>query len=297
MKNDQHVRMIPINQVRVINSRARDKKCFDLITTNISNVGLKKPITVSRRQMREGEGMEGYDLVCGQGRMEAFMALGASQIPAIILDVPKEDRLLMSLVENLARRPVRPMELIQEVQRLKKAGYDDAAIAKKLDISNSYISGIHALIKAGEERLLQGVLNGKIPMHTAITIARLGNEEAQKELLQAFDENQLSQRMLRSAKRILEERKHKGKQLGQSGRKKGTGVVSSATSIVRAYQKEAAKKHLVVKKNRVCESKLLFVVAAIRDLLNDRQFCQLLQTESLNTLPKVLTERIKSHGA
>ena len=44
------------------------------IIENIEAVGLKRPITVSRRKSAAGE--DRYDLICGQGRMEAFQALG-----------------------------------------------------------------------------------------------------------------------------------------------------------------------------------------------------------------------------
>jgi ParB family chromosome partitioning protein len=96
----QSVEMIPIERITVINPRVRNKKIFKEITTNISEIGLKKPITVVRR-----DGVDGprYDLVCGQGRLEAYQALGQSEIPALVVDADPEDCLVMSLVENLDR--------------------------------------------------------------------------------------------------------------------------------------------------------------------------------------------------
>ena len=44
------VQMIPIRQIDVINPRARDQKEFNAIVANISEVGLKKPITVTPRR-------------------------------------------------------------------------------------------------------------------------------------------------------------------------------------------------------------------------------------------------------
>src|SRR6267154_6070883 len=94
------VQMIPIEQINVLNPRSRNKIVFQGIVSNISNLGLKKPITVARRA-EPGEGKL-YDLVCGQGRLEAFVALGQSEIPAILIDAPREECFLMSLVENIA---------------------------------------------------------------------------------------------------------------------------------------------------------------------------------------------------
>ncbi len=76
--------MIPMERIRILNPRPVDKKKFEQIVRSIQNFGLKKPIQVSQRSPEEGDG-PWYDLVCGQGQMEAFRALGHKQIPAIIV--------------------------------------------------------------------------------------------------------------------------------------------------------------------------------------------------------------------
>ena len=76
--NEQHktlcVEMIPVDQITVINPRIRNRKIFRQIVDSISKVGLKKPITVSRNPDDDKEAP--YKLVCGQGRLEAFISLG-----------------------------------------------------------------------------------------------------------------------------------------------------------------------------------------------------------------------------
>ena len=96
------VQMIPIDQINVLNPRSRNKLTFQGIVSNIANLGLKRPITVTLRS----EAVDGkrYNLVCGEGRLEAYAALGQTEIPAIVKDAPREDCFLMSLVENIARR-------------------------------------------------------------------------------------------------------------------------------------------------------------------------------------------------
>jgi ParB family chromosome partitioning protein len=68
------IAMIPVDQINVLNPRARNQRIFREIISNISSLGLKRPITVSRR----GDAANGlpFDLVCGQGRLEAYFALG-----------------------------------------------------------------------------------------------------------------------------------------------------------------------------------------------------------------------------
>src|ERR1700678_2052178 len=99
----EEIKLIPIESIRILNPRDRDQKKFQSLVQSIKNLGLKKPIKVSLRTAEEGND-PGYDLVAGQGRLEACLVLGFKEIPAIVVAVSKEDRLLMSLVENMARR-------------------------------------------------------------------------------------------------------------------------------------------------------------------------------------------------
>src|ERR1051326_2856586 len=135
--NDE-IKMIPIERIRIINPRHRDRKKFEAIVQSIRNLGLKKPIQVSLRTADEGQG-PGYDLVCGQGRIEAFLALGHKEIPALVVEVSKEERLLRSLVENMARRFPPPLALMNEIDRLKAQGYTNVEIGKKLDITDTTV--------------------------------------------------------------------------------------------------------------------------------------------------------------
>src|SRR6267142_5289050 len=92
------VQMIPVGAITVLNPRSRNKRVFQDLVTSISHLGLKKPITVAERRDRSG-----YDLVCGQGRLEAFTELGQNEIPAIVIEASHDECFVMSLVENLAR--------------------------------------------------------------------------------------------------------------------------------------------------------------------------------------------------
>ena len=102
MKEPREIRMIRIDRITVLNPRERNERVFGDIVTNIAHLVLKRPITVTRHEKEEGS--EHYDLVCGQGRLEAYRALGQADIPAMVIDASEEDCLVMSLVENIARR-------------------------------------------------------------------------------------------------------------------------------------------------------------------------------------------------
>ena len=95
--NEQQVESISIAEIQVTNPRSRNRIKWQLVVQSIATVGLKRPITVARRPHSDSDGKR-YDLVCGQGRMEAFVELGERFIPAIIIEAPEQDRQLMSLV-------------------------------------------------------------------------------------------------------------------------------------------------------------------------------------------------------
>ena len=284
------IKMVPIERIRILNPRHRDRKKFEVIVQSIKNLGLKKPIQVSLRSTQEAEG-PGYDLVCGQGRIEAFVALGHKEIPAVVVEVSKEDRLLRSLVENMARRYPAPLALICEIERLKAAGYSIVEIGNKLDIDGTTVRGLIALKKAGEERLLDAATSGRIPLGVAIDIAKANSVETQRELLKAYETKQLNQVSIRTVKRLIDQRRFAGK-LRDSNNRGSRKRLTSAESLVNAYRRESQRQKLLIKKAKICDAKLIFIVTAFTRLLTDANFVTLLRAESLSTMPKYLWAKL-----
>jgi ParB family chromosome partitioning protein len=284
------ITMIPIDRIRILNPRHRDPKKFQLIVQSIKNLGLKKPIQVSPRAEQE-EGAPGYDLVCGQGRIEAFMVLGYKEIPAIVIEVSKEERLLKGLVENMARRFPSRQALMNEIDRLKAQGYNNTEIGKKLDIDHTLVGGFIALKNAGEERLLDAAMSGKIPLGVAMDIAKTNDAETQRELLKAYESKQLNGVSIRLLKRLIEQRRFIGKQRGS----KGTAPqkrLTSAESLVNAYRRESQRQKLMIKKAKLCDAKLVFIVTAFNKLLADENFVTLLRAEGISEMPKYLGDKL-----
>jgi ParB family chromosome partitioning protein len=282
--------MIPVNQINILNPRSRNKVTFQGIVANISSLGLKKPITVTRRN----EPIDGktYDLVCGQGRLEAFIALGQAEIPAIVKEASREECFLMSLVENIARRQIRPLELLREIDSLKSRGYNTTEIAQKIDVTKSYVVGIAHLLKNGEERLLHAVDKGRIPLSVAMQIADADEEGIQRALCQAYEDKTLRGRKLLTVRRIIELRKANGKRATPGVRRRNDGL-QSAESLVRIYRQEADRQKLLVRKSQLTEHRLLFIVSALKNIFRDENFITLLRAEGLESLPAYLAERIQ----
>lgn len=288
------VEMIPVDRITVGNPRIRNKKMFRQIVDSISKVGLKKPITVSL--LENGSAEPSYELVCGQGRLEAYLALGGSEIPAVVVDVSKEDSLIMSLVENLARRQHRPLELLHDIGELRKRGYSGKEIAAKTGLSYDYVHAIGHLLEEGEERLLTAVEAGQIPVSVAIDIAEADEDGVQEALAQAYQEGLLRGKKLLTAKRLVEQRQRRGKSIRQVSPERGHTRISSE-ALVRAYQREADRQRLMIKRAEITENRLLFIVEAMRTLLADENFVTLLRAEGLSTMPRTLADLISLRDA
>jgi ParB family chromosome partitioning protein len=285
------VEMIPISRITVLNSRARNKRQHREIVNNIEAIGLKRPITVARHN---GPGGARYDLVCGEGRLEAFQMLGQSEIPAVVIEASESQCLVMSLVENIARRTPRPIDIMREIGALRARGYNDTAIGEKLGVGASWVNMIASLLERGEERLVAAVETGVIPITLAMEISKAESEEAQTLLLDAYETGKLRGKKLAAARRMLDMRMRaqgKGLPSGRLGRK-GSGRRMTANDLMQVYQREAEKQRLLVKKSDFTQTRLLFIVEALKDLLTDESFLNLLRAEGLATMPRALAMRI-----
>ncbi|MBX3388635.1 MAG: ParB/RepB/Spo0J family partition protein [Phycisphaeraceae bacterium] len=290
---DINVVRIPIDQITIMNPRERGKVKFRQIVTNISSLGLKKPITVVQRGSRDGKSL--YELVCGQGRLEACRQLGDTTVPALVIDASREDLLLMSLAENLARRRQTSVEMLREIGNLKERGYSIAEIAQKTDLNQSYVKGILRLLKQGETRLIEAVEGGQIPINIAVTIATSEDQEVQRALAEAYESKSLRGKQLLKARRLIEVRRVVGKSMRYAGRKNPKKLLNSDT-LMQAYKRESAKQRLLVHKAKVCETRLLFVASALKQLFADREFVAILQSAKLVTLPQFLADQIGRNG-
>jgi len=288
----EEVRLIPIESIRVLNPRHREPKKFQTIVQSIKNLGLKKPIKISERAADEGD-EPGFDLVAGQGRMEACQVLGFKEIPAIVVAVSKEDRLLMSLVENMARKFPSSLDLVTEIQRLKGEGYTNVVIGQKLDVDHTLVGGLLNLVNRGEMRLLDATLHNKIPVGVAIDIAKAEGAEAQRELLEAYEGGKLNQVSIRTVRRLMDQRRLLGKKHSRGGDRSSR---PSADGMVNTYRREIQRQNAFIRKARVCETRLTFIASALRNLTQDENFINLLKAEGLLTMPKYLDEYTNPHS-
>ncbi len=287
----QRVEMIPVDRITVINPRIRNPKVFREIVESIANVGLKRPITVTRRVEAGGPY---YDLVCGQGRLEAFRELGQTEIPALVVNADMDDCLVASLVENCARRQHRAIDLLQDIGGMKQRGHTVPDIARQTGLSSEFVSGVIRLLEKGEERLLQAVEAGQMPISVAMEIADSDEPGIQRALQHAYENNILRGRKLMTAKRLVEQRRRRGKHV-PSWQGTGPSTMSSA-SLLTAYREETDRKRLLVRRADAAKSRLTFVTGALERLFADRAMMEILESERLIDMPAEIRARLSGAG-
>ena len=277
------IQMVALDAIRILNPRSRNQQIFARLVENIANLGLKRPITVTVAG-------DHFDLVCGQGRFEAFKVLGESKIPCVVVSARDADRYLISLVENLARRKHSNRDLLNAINVLAERGYSIKQIAAKTCLDSTYIAGILILLRQGEERLIAAVEKGWLPISVATVVARSNDAEVQTAMLEAYETGTLKGEQLIKVRRLVDRRRAQGKCYGHGAH--SADRLTTPRKLLKAYQQEVRRQRLMIKKADVSEQRLLFVVSALRKLLADDYFCSLLRSEGIGDMPQVLAERV-----
>lgn len=288
VSGDSKICSIPLDRIRVLNPRSRNKKIFARLVDNIASLGLKRPITVA--ESSQDEHGKYYDLICGQGRYEAFQMLGEKEIPCVVVEACETDRFLISLVENLARRKHSNHDLLDAVRVLEDRGYTISQIAQKTGLDPSYIHCITYLLRQGEDRLIAAVEKGWLSIQLATEIARSGDAEVQDAMMRAYDSGLLKGEQLMRVRRLINQRGAMGKGYGKWNRRSDKAITPQ--KLLQTYQTEVRRQQLMIKKADINDQRLLFVTTALRRLMSDEHFRTLLRAEGILDMPLPLAEKV-----
>jgi ParB family chromosome partitioning protein len=234
--------------------------------------------------------------VCGQGRLESFKLLGQTEIPAIILDVDEETGYIMSVVENVARRNPPASEMLAQVDALRKKGYSDGEIGKKIGYTASWVNMVGTLLERGEKRLLAATEAGHIPLHLAIDISRASDSEAQHLLLEAVNRGEIKGKKVTTIRRLLQQRVRVGKAVGEQAGGSAKRKKLSPEDLMRLYQRDAEKHKLIQLKAERVSTSLLIVNEIFKELFSNAEFVGVVKAEGLMTVPQPLAEAANRGG-
>ncbi len=184
------------------------------------------------------------------------------------------------------------MDLVRELRRLRDRGDTHAQIAEQIQVSAAYVSILLRLVDKGEDRLIRAVDSKQIPINVAAEIAASDDESIQKSLQEAYTSKRLRGKALLVARRLVEERR-RDKTGAQAPRPKGK---CTPEKLVRAYQKECRRQKRIARQARVTEMHLIFVANALKRLMADENFVNLLRAEKLENMPEYLADAVRRAG-
>ena len=170
------------------------------LAQSIKENGLIQPIIVRQSPVI------GYEILAGERRYRASIEAGLSEVPVIIKKLSDQEMMIHSIIENLQREDLNPIEEAKAYQSLIEKGYTHADIAAKMGKSRPYITNLVRLLTL-PDFILKEVETGKLSQAHARLLIQLPLKE-QKNLLNRIQKEDLS---VRQVEYLLKEEKNKKK--------------------------------------------------------------------------------------
>ena len=271
---DREFKMVPVDAIIVPNPRKRCEEQFKENLRSIKELGLRKPITVNKRNFpKTGK----YALVCGQGRWEIHKMLGESHIFAEVIDEDEGKAFILSLVENIARSRPRPIEFAKAIVKMYDSGVDIEELARITGRSRTNLREYIALMKKGERRLINGVEKGIFPITFAKQIARENDIAPQSVLMDAFEEGIITEANLQPVRKILEARKVAPVEKPLESLEELTETIQETTEQLRLDCNQVKKK----------QNRLFRLLILLREIKKDKEVIRLADEEGVSLALKL----------
>ena len=175
-------------------NRNQPRKVFDEaalteLSESIAQNGILQPLLV--RPMADGS----YQIVAGERRWRAARKAGLTEVPVYIRALSDEEVAAMTLVENLQRQDLNPIEEAQGISRLmEEYGYTQEQTAQRIGKSRSAVANALRLLALPAE-VLEYVRDGLISAGHARALLSLENEDLIRHMA-----NEVIARAIRSGK-------------------------------------------------------------------------------------------------
>jgi ParB family chromosome partitioning protein len=275
---------VPISQIKIINPRERDPAKFRENVDSIRRVGLKRPIVLNTRFLKE-TGF--YELVCGQGRIEACKQLDYEKIPSLLIDVDRPTGLLMSIAENNVRRTPSPLWFANVIKGLHESGMNNHEIGNILGCDPSTVSEYLNLINQGKEALIRAVENNKISISVALEIARTPEAELQELLVNGAEQKMFTLADMPMVRKIINQHIHHVNKPRSNTEKAPRNETYTIDILRKEIRRTLDKQKEFIRKSQRVENRLMLLSEEFRRLNQDPNWIELLMNEGLTDYPKL----------
>lgn len=176
-----------------------DKEALQLLADSISQYGVLQPIIVRE----DGFTANNYEIIAGERRWRAAKLAGLSEIPAVIVDGDELKAAQISIIENVQREDLNPVEEAMAYDALiDKFGLKQEEVAQQVGKSRSTVANMLRLLELPDEAL-ELLREGMLTTGHARTLLALEDKEAIVPLAQKIAENNMSVREVEAAVKRL----------------------------------------------------------------------------------------------
>lgn len=201
-KGGDHIFHIETSKIRPNPNQPRrnfNEEGLRELAKSIREFGLLQPLIISRREVEtaSGVGVE-YELIAGERRLLAAKILGLEYVPAVVRNVGLErEKLELSIIENLQREDLNPIEKARAFQRLQEEfRMTQREIAAKLGKSRETIANTVRLLDL-PMYIQEALEKGSISESHGRFILAINDQAAQKKLFEDILAHNLTTRDLK----------------------------------------------------------------------------------------------------
>ena len=154
---------------------------------------------------------QGYEIVAGERRWRAARRASLKKVPCIIRELDEEQNMLISIIENMQREDLNPIEEAEALQQMTaRYGLTQEEISKSVGKSRPYITNSLRLLKLPDS-IQEMVVNGSITGGHARAILGIKDESQQLLLAKQVAERGLSVREAEALAGEIDSNKKKAK--------------------------------------------------------------------------------------
>lgn len=182
--------LIPLN--KIVNNADQPRKFFDSdniaeLAESIKNHGIIQPLILKKDGTK-------YTIIAGERRWRASKILGIKEVPAIVMDLSEKEILEVSLIENIQRQDLNPIEEALAYRKLiEDFKLTQQELSKRIGKSRVAISNTMRLINL-DERVQQYLIESVISEGHGRALLSIENKDLQYEIAQRIIDENLSVR-------------------------------------------------------------------------------------------------------
>lgn len=208
-----------------------DDEKIDELASSIETYGVIQPIILRKMD-------KGYEIIAGERRWRAARKAKLKHIPCIIKTLSDEEHMIISIIENMQRENLNPIEEAEALEQMvEKYGMSHEEVSKSVGKSRAYITNSLRLLKL-TPAVRQMILDGKLTNGHGRAIVAIESEETQEKIGKTAYEQGLS---VREVEKVVQDIKNPKKK--PEKRKKSADVKKVEEELKEALGTKVNLKH------------------------------------------------------